>query len=77
MSLADRRSDYEWGALDRGDLADEPVSQWWTWYEAAAAAGLSLEEALHAAGDEGRDELNYTAMEASGRSDMHSLQPTL
>ena len=49
MSLADRRSDYEWGALDRGDLADEPVSQWWTWYEAAAAAGVAEPNAMSVA----------------------------
>jgi pyridoxamine 5'-phosphate oxidase len=39
MSLADRRSEYDCGTLDRTDLDEDPVAQWWAWYTAAAAAG--------------------------------------
>ena len=49
MSLADRRADYDWGTLDRGDLADDPIVQWWTWYEAAAAAGAEEPNAMSVA----------------------------
>ena len=31
MSLADRRTDYDWGTLERDDLDDDPIVQWWTW----------------------------------------------
>ncbi|HEY8092264.1 MAG TPA: pyridoxamine 5'-phosphate oxidase family protein, partial [Acidimicrobiales bacterium] len=49
MSLADRRADYDWGTLDRGDLADDPIVQWWAWYEAAAAAGAEEPNAMSVA----------------------------
>ena len=49
MSLADRRADYDWGTLDRGDLADDPIVQWWTWYDAAAAAGAEEPNAMSVA----------------------------
>ena len=32
MSLADRRTDYDWGTLERDDLDDDPIVQWWAWY---------------------------------------------
>ena len=47
--LAHRRSDYAWGALDRADLADDPIAQWWTWYEAAVAAGIEEPNAMSVA----------------------------
>src|SRR5262249_47628441 len=47
--LAHRRSDYAWGALDRADLADDPIPQWWTWYEAAVAAGIEEPNAMSVA----------------------------
>ena len=49
MSLGDRRSDYDWGTLERSDLADDPIVQWWTWYEAAAAAGVEEPNAMSVA----------------------------
>ena len=49
MSLADRRSDYDWGTLESSDLADDPIVQWWTWYEAAAAAGAEEPNAMSVA----------------------------
>jgi pyridoxamine 5'-phosphate oxidase len=49
VSLADRRSDYDWGTLERSDLADDPIVQWWTWYEAAAAAGAEEPNAMSVA----------------------------
>jgi pyridoxamine 5'-phosphate oxidase len=39
MSVADRRSDYDLGTLERVDLDEDPIVQWWAWYTAAAAAG--------------------------------------
>jgi pyridoxamine 5'-phosphate oxidase len=49
MGLADRRSDYEWGTLDRGDLDDDPIAQWWVWYDAAVAAGAPEPNAMSVA----------------------------
>jgi pyridoxamine 5'-phosphate oxidase len=49
MNLADRRSDYDWGALEREDLAEDPIVQWWAWYEAAAAAGVEEPNAMSVA----------------------------
>jgi pyridoxamine 5'-phosphate oxidase len=49
VSLADRRSDYEWGALDLEDLDDDPIVQWWAWYEAAVAAGAPEPNAMSVA----------------------------
>jgi pyridoxamine 5'-phosphate oxidase len=49
MSLADRRTDYDWGTLERHDLDDDPVVQWWAWYRAAAAAGLEEPHAMSVA----------------------------
>jgi pyridoxamine 5'-phosphate oxidase len=46
MSLADRRTDYDWGSLERDDLDDDPIVQWWTWYRAAEAAGLEEPHAM-------------------------------
>jgi pyridoxamine 5'-phosphate oxidase len=46
MSLADRRTDYDWGTLEREDLDDDPIAQWWTWYRAAEAAGLEEPHAM-------------------------------
>ncbi|HET9601792.1 MAG TPA: pyridoxamine 5'-phosphate oxidase [Acidimicrobiales bacterium] len=55
MSLADRRSDYEWGTLDRQDLAADPIAQWWAWYEEVTAAGVEEPHAMSVAtiGDDG------------------------
>jgi len=47
--LADRRSDYDWGSLDRADLDDDPIAQWWTWYDAAVAAGALEPNAMSVA----------------------------
>jgi pyridoxamine 5'-phosphate oxidase len=47
--LAHRRSDYAWGVLDRADLDDDPIAQWWTWYGAAAAAGVEEPNAMSVA----------------------------
>ena len=47
--LADRRSDYDWGSLDRADLDDDPIAQWWTWYDAATAAGAPEPNAMSVA----------------------------
>ncbi len=33
------RSEYETAGLDAGDLADDPVVQWWRWYDQAVGAG--------------------------------------
>ena len=55
MSLADRRSDYEWGTLDRQDLTADPIAQWWAWYEEVTAAGVEEPHAMSVAtiGDDG------------------------
>jgi pyridoxamine 5'-phosphate oxidase len=49
MGLADRRSDYDWGALEREDLDDDPIAQWWVWYDAAVAAGAPEPNAMSVA----------------------------
>jgi pyridoxamine 5'-phosphate oxidase len=49
MSLADRRSDYDWGTLDRADLTDDPIDQWWAWYRAAEGAGIEEPNAMSVA----------------------------
>jgi pyridoxamine 5'-phosphate oxidase len=46
VSLADRRSDYAWGTLDRADLAADPFTQWWAWYRAAEEAGIEEPNAM-------------------------------
>jgi pyridoxamine 5'-phosphate oxidase len=46
VSLADRRSDYAWGTLDRADLAGDPFTQWWAWYRAAEEAGIEEPNAM-------------------------------
>jgi pyridoxamine 5'-phosphate oxidase len=38
MSIADRRIEYETKGLDLADLAADPISQWWRWYDEAVAA---------------------------------------
>jgi pyridoxamine 5'-phosphate oxidase len=47
--LSHLRSDYEWGTLERVALDDDPVAQWWAWYEDAAAAGLEEPNAMSVA----------------------------
>ena len=56
MGLADRRSDYDWGTLEREDLDDDPIAQWWVWYDAAVAAGALEPNAMSVAtvADDGR-----------------------
>ena len=49
MGLADRRSDYDWGTLEREDLDDDPIAQWWVWYDAAVAAGALEPNAMSVA----------------------------
>ena len=49
MGLADRRSDYDWGTLERDDLHDDPIAQWWVWYDAAVAAGALEPNAMSVA----------------------------
>ena len=41
MTLRDRRVQYETAGLDRADLVDDPVRQFTTWYEQAAAVGVA------------------------------------
>ena len=53
MSQSDRlahlRSDYEWGALERSALDDDPVAQWWAWYDDATGAGIEEPNAMSVA----------------------------
>ncbi len=46
MSLADRRREYETVGLDVGDLADDPITQWWQWYHQAEEAGATEPNAM-------------------------------
>jgi pyridoxamine 5'-phosphate oxidase len=41
MSLRDRRVQYETAGLDRGDLRDDPLTQFTAWYDEAASAGVA------------------------------------
>ena len=41
MSLRDRRVQYETAGLDRGDLREDPLTQFNAWYEEAASAGVA------------------------------------
>lgn len=41
MTLRDRRVQYETAGLDRSELSPDPVRQFTTWYEQAAAAGVA------------------------------------
>lgn len=44
--LARRRFDYETAGLDVGDLAGDPVAQWWAWYREAVAADVTEPNAM-------------------------------
>ncbi len=46
MSLADRRSEYETAGLDIGDVAADPIEQWWRWYRQAEEAGATEPNAM-------------------------------
>jgi len=46
MGIADRRSEYETGGLDRPDLDADPIVQWQRWYDAAVEAGCSEPNAM-------------------------------
>jgi pyridoxamine 5'-phosphate oxidase len=46
MSLASRRIEYETAGLDLEDLADDPVTQWWEWYDQAVDAGCTEPNAM-------------------------------
>jgi pyridoxamine 5'-phosphate oxidase len=38
MGIADRRIEYETAGIDVADLAADPITQWWRWYDEAVAA---------------------------------------
>ena len=46
MSLRDRRIQYETAGLERSDLQDNPFTQWHTWYDQAAEAGVTEPNAM-------------------------------
>ena len=46
MSLTDRRSEYETAGLDIGDVAADPIEQWWRWYRQAEEAGATEPNAM-------------------------------
>ena len=46
MSLRDRRIQYETAGLKRSDLHDNPFTQWHTWYDQAAEAGVTEPNAM-------------------------------
>ena len=46
MSLADRRSEYETAGLDIGDVAADPIEQWWHWYRQAEEVGATEPNAM-------------------------------
>jgi pyridoxamine 5'-phosphate oxidase len=41
VTIADRRSEYETAGLDLRDVLDDPIAQWWRWYDDAVAAGVT------------------------------------
>ena len=57
MSLRDRRVQYETAGLDRGDLCDDPLTQFTAWYDDAATAGVSEPNAF-----------TLSTVDASGRA---------
>lgn len=46
MTLRDLRTQYETAGLDRGDLDDDPVVQWQSWYAVAERAGIPEANAM-------------------------------
>ncbi|MEZ5216118.1 MAG: pyridoxamine 5'-phosphate oxidase [Ilumatobacteraceae bacterium] len=46
MAQLPQRIEYETAGLDLGDLAPEPVTQWWTWYRQAEDAGCTEPHAM-------------------------------
>ena len=46
MSLTDRRSEYETAGLDIGDVAADPIEQWWRWYRQTEEAGATEPNAM-------------------------------
>ena len=44
--LARRRIEYETAGLERSDLANDPIEQWWRWYREASAAGVTEPNAM-------------------------------
>ena len=46
MSLRDRRIQYETAGLERTDLHNNPFTQWHTWYDQAAEAGVTEPNAM-------------------------------
>jgi len=40
MSIRDRRVQYETAGLERGELDNNPITQWQRWYDQAAEAKL-------------------------------------
>ncbi len=44
--LRARRQQYETAGLDVGDLAPDPVDQWWQWHDEAAAAAVAEPHAM-------------------------------
>jgi pyridoxamine 5'-phosphate oxidase len=41
VGIADQRFEYETHGLDVGDVVDDPVVQWWHWYDDAVAADVT------------------------------------
>ena len=46
MSVRDRRIQYETAEVERSDLHDNPFTQWHTWYDQAAEAGVTEPNAM-------------------------------
>lgn len=46
MGISDRRIEYETAGLDLTDVDDDPVRQWWRWYEQAIEAEVTEPNAM-------------------------------
>lgn len=46
MGLADHRFEYETQGLDIGEVAADPIEQWWRWFHQAEQAGVTEPQAM-------------------------------
>ncbi len=46
MDLADLRAEYDVGALDTDSMLDDPISQWWSWFDHASENGVHEPNAM-------------------------------
>ena len=62
--IARRRSEYETAGIDIGDVDNDPIVQWWRWYEEAVAAEVTEPNAavLSTCGADGQPDGRYVLL---------------